>query len=318
MVKIAIAGGSSGVGREFTDALVATNKHEILLLSHKDAPPTLPARTTWIKTTYSSTAHLAEVLSGVHTVLSFIIEQESETSPVQRRLIDACVVAGVTRFAPSEWASSSLRHLPWYAYKASIRRYLAELNKEKQVLQYALFQPGLFADYLAAPHRTSRYIVPLQIPVDFANRRAILVDGVDAENARITLTTVADFAAVMVKAVEWTGEWPVDSGIAGTTMTLSELVRLGEKVRGGIPFNIEKVSKEDFLSGTWKTSWVPRNEHPSVPVEMQEGFARPATEGICLAFAEGAFGVRPVWNGLLPGFGFEGAEGFLGRVWGKE
>jgi hypothetical protein len=69
----------------------------------------------------------------VHTLLSFVTEQEGAESPIQKRLITAAVQAGVKRFAPSEWATSTTQHLPWYAYKAEIRRYLAELNKDKKV-----------------------------------------------------------------------------------------------------------------------------------------------------------------------------------------
>ncbi|KAL4992794.1 hypothetical protein BDW68DRAFT_148851 [Aspergillus falconensis] len=316
MVKIAIAGGTSGVGQEIVDALVATGKHEILLLSRKDAPSTpLPDHVAWIKTDYSDTDNLAAILKGVHTVLSFVIEQETETSPVQRRLIDASIAAGVKRFAPSEWASSTFDLVPWYAYKSSIRTYLSEINKEKKVLEYALFQPGLFTNYLGAPHKTMRHIPLLQTPIDFSNRRVILVEG--AENAPVTLTTVSDFTAVLVQAIEYEGSWPVTSGIAGSTMTLGELIALGERVRRG-KFSIERVKKEDFLAGTWETSWLPRNEHPSVPEEMVEEFARPATKGICLGLAEGAFRVEGVWNGILAEFRFEGAEEFLGRVWGAE
>ncbi|KAL5000909.1 hypothetical protein BDV10DRAFT_199555 [Aspergillus recurvatus] len=315
MVKIAIAGGNSGVGQEIVDALVARGKHEILLLSRKDAPSTpLPSSITWIKTDYSDTEKLADILNGVHTVLSFVIEQETETSPVQRRLIDASIAAGVKRFAPSEWASSTFNHLSWYAYKSSIRTYLADLNKERKVLEYTLFQPGLFANYLGAPHRTTRHIPLIQTAIDFANRRAILVEG--AENAPVTMTTVSDFTAVLVQAIEYEGSWPVISGIAGCTMTLGELIALGERVRGG-KFSIERVKREDFLAGTWETSWVPKNEHPSIPEEMKEEFARLATRGICLGLAEGAFRVEGVWNGILAEFVFEGAEGFLERVWGQ-
>ncbi|KAL4755707.1 uncharacterized protein BDW70DRAFT_168149 [Aspergillus foveolatus] len=317
MVKIAIAGGTSGVGQEVIDALVETKRHEILLLSRKDAPSTsLPDSITWIKTDYAETEQLADILKGVHTVLSFVIEQDGVTSPVQRRLIDASIAAGVKRFAPSEWASSTFDHLHWYAYKSSIRTYLSEVNREKQVLEYALFQPGLFTNYLAAPYKTTPHISLVETPIDFLHRRAILVEG--RENAPITLTTIADFKAVIVRAIEYQGAWPVVSGIAGSTLTLGELIALGERVRGG-KFSIERVKREDFLAGTWETSWVPRIEHPSIPKEKVDEFTKPATRGICLGIADGAFAVQGAWNDILDGFAFEGAEEFLGRIWkGKD
>jgi hypothetical protein len=88
---------------------------------------------TWIKPDYDSVDQLTESLQGVHTLLSFVTEQDGSESPIQKRLITAAVQAGVKRFAPSEWATSTTEHLPWYAYKAEIRRYLIELNKDKKV-----------------------------------------------------------------------------------------------------------------------------------------------------------------------------------------
>lgn len=35
MVRIALAGGSGGVGREILDALLATGKHDITIISRK-------------------------------------------------------------------------------------------------------------------------------------------------------------------------------------------------------------------------------------------------------------------------------------------
>ncbi|KAL4937872.1 hypothetical protein BDV06DRAFT_226542 [Aspergillus oleicola] len=312
MVKIAIAGGNSNVAQELVDYLVSLNKNEILILSRKDASTPASQGVTWVKTNYENTQELAGVLKGVHTVLSFIIEQDTETSPTQRRLIDAAIQAGVKRFAPSEWASSTFDGLSWYSYKLSIRAYLAEVNKDKKVLEYALFHPGLFTNYLTRPYSPMKYLQPLDNPIDFNNRRAIMVDG--AEKAKITLTTVEDFVVVIARALEYEGEWPVNSGIQGTSLTLGELISIGEKVRGA-PFKVERVRKADFEAGTWQTSWVPTIDHPSIPRDQVEAFAKPATAGICMGFANEAFHTLPVWNQLLPDYGFKQAGEFLEEVW---
>lgn len=59
---------------------------------------------TWVKADYEDQKQLAQILQGVHTVLSFIAPQDP-ASTVQITLIDAAVQAGVKRFAPSEWAT---------------------------------------------------------------------------------------------------------------------------------------------------------------------------------------------------------------------
>ncbi|KAL4924045.1 uncharacterized protein BDV17DRAFT_222334 [Aspergillus undulatus] len=312
MVKIAIAGATSNVAQELIDHLVSTKKHEILLLARKDAPAELPQGVTWVKTDYADVEELTKILKGVHTVLSFIIEQETQDSPIQRRLIGAAIQAGVKRFAPSEWASSTFDGLSWYSYKASIREYLADLNKDKKVLEYSLFHPGLFTNYLTRPYNPMKYIKPLDNPIDFNNRRAIVV--ANAETAKITLTTLEDFVGIVAKAIEYEGPWPVSGGIQGNTLTLGELLAIGERVRGA-PFKIESVKREDFEAGSWETSWVPVVDHPSIPADQVQAFARPATAGISLGFANGAFGASDEWNGIFSEYVFTKAEEFLEGAW---
>ena len=70
----------------------------------------------------------------------------------------------------------------------------------------------------------------MEVPFDYNGRRALLLEGGDDE--KITLTTAQDLANVVAKAVEYEGEWPIVGGIRGTTMTVGELIALGEKLRG--------------------------------------------------------------------------------------
>jgi len=58
----------------------------------------------WARTDYRDKARLGRILRGIDTVLSFIVVVEDAGDIAQRSLIDACVAAGVRRFAPSEWA----------------------------------------------------------------------------------------------------------------------------------------------------------------------------------------------------------------------
>lgn len=58
---------------------------------------------TRIQVDYQSQMQLTHALKGVHTLLSFVSEQEDPASPLQKNLIRAAVDAGVKRFAPNEW-----------------------------------------------------------------------------------------------------------------------------------------------------------------------------------------------------------------------
>lgn len=58
----------------------------------------------WVVADYTDVGRLVDLLQGVDTVLSFIVVAQDKGNQSQRNLIDACVKAGVRRFAPSDWA----------------------------------------------------------------------------------------------------------------------------------------------------------------------------------------------------------------------
>jgi hypothetical protein len=76
-------------------------------------------------------------------------------------------------------------------------------------------------------------VTPLDTFIDFQNRRAIVVEG--HEDAIMTLTTVQDIAGVVAQAVEVNGEWPKIGGIKGNSVSISQILKIGEKVRGRSP-----------------------------------------------------------------------------------
>ena len=112
-------------------------------------------------------------------------------------------------------------------------------------------------------------MAPLNTMFDVQNRRAIVVNGHDFT---MTFTTVQDLAAVVAKAVTYDGEWPVIGGIRGNSVKVSQILKIGEKVRGmpfryrrqkaylltgdlGRPFAIDTVELGDLEAGILKTSW---------------------------------------------------------------
>lgn len=96
-------------------------------------------------------------------------------------------------------------------------------------MEYSLFQPGLFTDFFTLPYGPPTHASLSPLYFDFQSRRAILVgDG----NYTITLTTIGDLAAVVAEAVDFSGEWPRIGGIRGSQITVAELLRIGEELRG--------------------------------------------------------------------------------------
>lgn len=107
--------------------------------------------------------------------------------------------------------------------------FLGPAYQNQQILEYTLFQPGLFLDYLASPYKTAKHVDPLDTMVDIQNCRAIVVDGHDPT---LTLTSVQDVAEVVTKALEHERTWPTNGGIKGNTMKFSQIIELAERIRG--------------------------------------------------------------------------------------
>ncbi|KAI4861842.1 NAD(P)-binding protein [Hypoxylon rubiginosum] len=315
MVKIALAGASGQLAREIIDALVATQKHEIIGLD--PAPlPSLPG-VTWVKTTYEDKSELVRLLQGVETVMCFFPVHFDPGSATQKRLIDAAVEAGVKRYAPSEWATgtkleTSLDGIPWYAGKVEITRYLEDLNKEKKVIEYTRFQVGAFMNYLGHPHKTSEHVKTLSFLFDFEKQRATLVK--DRLDDVVVWTTVQDIAGVVARAVEYEGEWPAIGGITGTRLTVREMLQIGEAI--GKPFTIDWLKLEDIEAEERDMgSFADFDLHTASP-EVVEAFLNMALKGILLGISRGAYDITDEWNKILPDYKFTQVEDFLKKVWG--
>lgn len=312
MVKVAVAGGSGQVSREIIDALLLSRKHEITVLSRKKAPTThTTPEVHWQTVDYNDKSGLVNALRGTHTLLSFVQTLSDPDQKSQKNLIDAAIAAGVKRFAPSEYGSKTTVDMPWQHGKEEIRNYLEEVNKKGDILEYTLFQPGLLLDYLAYPYKTAKHVDPLQTVFDFQNKRAILVDG--HEGAIMTLTTVADLAAIVARAIDYEGTWPRDGGIRGNRVTFSQLLEIGQRVRGD--FSVDKVKVEDLEAGNLKTSWNIEAVHQAVSNDQATALLKAVTIGILLSSSKAAWDVSDEMNRLFPNYEFTRIENFLAKVW---
>ncbi|KAB5580227.1 hypothetical protein GE09DRAFT_1279195 [Coniochaeta sp. 2T2.1] len=314
MAKIAIAGGSGQVAREVIDALEAADKHEITIFTRRPlSSDIVKPGVSYQVVDYNDKDDLVKALQGIHTVLSFIQLLSDPGQKSQRNLIDACVLAGVERFAPSEYGSAGTVDMPWWAGKEEVRQYLRELNKNGKLLEYTLFQPGVFLDYLASPYQTAKHVVPLDTVFDFQNRRAIVVEG--HEDAIMTFTSTRDLATAVALAVDYNGgEWPEVSGIRGNRVSVSRVIEIGERVRGS-PFAIEKVKLENLEAGALNTSWTVGKKHHAVSDEDALALFRTVTIGMLLSSVKGAWDVSDEVNKLFPELCFEEIETFLNKIW---
>jgi hypothetical protein len=84
-------------------------------------------------------------------------------------------------------------------------------------------------NYFSYPHKSAEYFHNTEVKIDFQNCRAIVLDEGDNQ---LTLTTVQDLGRVVAAAIDFEGEWPETGGIRGGQIKTSELIKLGEKLRG--------------------------------------------------------------------------------------
>ncbi|KAF6816170.1 NmrA-like family protein [Colletotrichum musicola] len=302
MVKVALAGGWGQLGHEVLDALIARHKHDILILSRRDAPT-------------------PDLGRGVHTVLSFLAGPDhqgaaSAQQDAQISLIDASVRAGVKRFAPSEWASAGFDHMPWYAFKQSARDHLSNLSKDKKATSLIPPSPSLFTNYLLHPFQSAKHVRVFEQQINFYARRALVADT----ECFVTSTAVRDVAKVVALAVEYEGEWPVDGGISGARMTIEEVIALGEKIRGTHtpscgPLDVTELRMQDLEAGVVKAPWFPEIDHPAIPEETQDAVRPVLLAGVLRSLAAGAWESSDTWNRLLPDFEFTQPEDIFTKGW---
>ncbi|KLU92206.1 hypothetical protein MAPG_11152 [Magnaporthiopsis poae ATCC 64411] len=321
MVKIAIAGAGGQLAREIIDAFVETGRHEILGLMRKDtsAQPSLPG-VTWVQNKFDDKAELVRLLAGVNTVLCFFTVEKDEGARAQKLLIDAAVEAGVPRYIPSEWSmgaslKANIHTAPHYANKLLVREYLADLNNRnnsgKKVLEYTLLWPGLFANYLGFPHKTTAHVSAFEIFMNIDAGVAIAVEG--HADARVAFTTMADLSRAVVRIVEYEGEWPVNGGLRGESIRYADLLELATRLRGSAapPMEVEWVKMEDLEAGRLATKWLPKLDHPAMASGLTEEMSRGFLVGIVRALAVGGWDTSDEWNKLLPDMEFTGLERFL-------
>ncbi|KAK4245877.1 hypothetical protein C7999DRAFT_42631 [Corynascus novoguineensis] len=313
MVKIAIVGPGQ-LACAIIDGLVATGKHEIVVLSRRAAPENVQKGTTWVKVDYTDKQSLVQALDGVHTVLSFVLVMTEDDAFAQKNLIDAAIEAGVKRIAPSEWAVANFKHLTWYNAKLAIRDYLREKNKEGKVIEYTFFQPGWFMNYLGGAHQTSKHFKTAVLLVNHDKGRI----GIAGDpSSLVTYTAIHDIVNIVVKAIDYEGEWPEVGGINGHTLSVADEVAIGERVRGK-KYQVEKISIDDAKAGKIDDSWLPDLDWPGlahVPESQRLAFARIFLSGLLLNLAEGGATVSDEWNRIFPDYKFTKVDEFLTGVY---
>ncbi|KAL8941386.1 MAG: hypothetical protein Q9216_002264 [Gyalolechia sp. 2 TL-2023] len=249
MVRIAIAGGTGGLGRTLLDELAQGDEHTVYVLTRKSALPfEVPANVRCLTPSYDNIDAMANLLhqNEIQTVISTMNPPTPEIQTAQENLIRAAAQAPtVKRFIPSEWSIDLFaddEHVPlsWKVFK---RQSIAVLE-EYPDLEWTMVYNGYFLDYFGMPHYQS-YMLP-EIPyIDIAACKAAIPGS---GNDKIAFTLTKDVAKFVRKMVESDERWPTRTRIAGDTVTLNEILQVAEQARG-TKFDVVHDSLEDLRAG---------------------------------------------------------------------
>ena len=227
MVKVAVAGGTGGIGKHIVEAILATKKHDVVVLSRSSTHDLLESKgVKVVAVSYADATSLDNALQGVHTVISTIggLDYDSWVTP-HLALLEAAKRAGVRRFVPSDW---SFRGLPNYPIVLYSNKAPVEEAVRKSGLEYTIFELGVFMNYLASGTPGVGYLRPLKMVLDVENCTAMVPgDG----NVPVVMTRAEDVGAFVAAALDLP-QWPEVSRMAGDRMSYNEVLKLAESVRG--------------------------------------------------------------------------------------
>lgn len=226
MVRVVVAGGSGGLGQHIVDAILATKKHDVVVLSRSPKPALSRRGATVVPVSYTDPNSLENALKGADAVISTMVDYNpTRWVASQLALLNAAKKAGVRRFAPSEWTGRNVPNDPINLYAC---RYDMEKAVRKSGLEFTFFENGAFMNYLGCGTPGVGYIDPWKLIVDVENCSATIPgDG----NNPIVMTRTEDIGAFVAASLDLP-KWPEVSRMRGDRMTYNEIVAVAEKVRG--------------------------------------------------------------------------------------
>ncbi|KAI5456759.1 hypothetical protein BGZ63DRAFT_428865 [Mariannaea sp. PMI_226] len=253
MTRVAIAGGTGGLGSTIVEAIIACKKHDVFVLSRTTTEVFInQPEVTVLIVDYSSPENIEGVLkaNAIDTVISCLTMNTEEGSQAQLNLIEgAAKSTTVRRFAPSEFGidymAASKANYPFPSTDFKV----AAVNKLLgfPTMKYTRFINGTFMDYFG-PFQSRLNVIALV--VDYENGKAVVAgDG----NTPVVITHSTDVARFVAAALDLE-EWPEASVIRGDKVTLNELVAFAEISH---KFDVSHDKLDDVKAG--KSTELPAN-----------------------------------------------------------
>ncbi|KAI1267746.1 NAD(P)-binding protein [Xylariaceae sp. FL1019] len=247
MPVVAVAGGTSSIGRSIVEAIVETGKHEVIVLSRKPNPELEDVlKVRFIAVDYFDHEGLVECLEDnkIHTLISAMTFKPTNGAIPEVQLLTAADASKVTRrYVFNNWGcpledGDELR-MPVQAFKVEA---LKALHQTKD-LEHTQFYPGFFTDYWCMPAVKS-HIEAAAYVVDIPNSTAVIPgDGTTPVGFTHTLD-VAKYVAAALDLEKWESEY----NIVADKKTWNEFLPLFEDARG-TKFKVTYDSIESLKAG---------------------------------------------------------------------
>ncbi|CAD0095813.1 unnamed protein product [Aureobasidium vineae] len=228
MKTIALAGATTGFGLTVLDHFLKSPHPYTLVLLTRSPQPHLSVQGIDVRPIdYLDHKTLVSALQGVHTILSFIGGSASALQDAQLSLLSAAKEAGVTRFAPSEYAGKGYDGIDIYAGKAIVWDAVC-----KSGLQYTRFDCGIFMNTFATgtPYGEIEALANLR-PWNFViNMKAGTAEVPASGNDKIVFTEMNDVARFVIASLELE-VWPEVLDMRGDVKTYREAISIAKKVQ---------------------------------------------------------------------------------------
>ncbi|TVY52519.1 Oxidoreductase swnN, partial [Lachnellula suecica] len=214
MVTVAVAGGTGHLGRTIVEALLATGKHDVKILSRTPNPTlSLTLGIPIIAVDYSDTPSLTKKLQElqIHTVISAMsnYDDAAGSHPKEVELIQAADASVATkRFVASRWSAPySEKHIGQLSSVSNIGLARTAL-RSTTALEHTAFYSGFFLDYFGMPAVTS-HMAPFTMVLDMAHNCAAVPGSGEREVVFTHTRDTARFVAASLELEKWESEMVV-------------------------------------------------------------------------------------------------------------
>ena len=252
MVLVAIAGGSSpSLGTAIIKAIKEGGRHEVVILSRVNSISTRGwtsrPETDIRLVDYGSLRSLRQGLQGVHTLISVIKSRNpNEMVTYHQNMLEAAKVAGVKRFAPSQFGMGQIAHEKIDLLQPKI--HIWDLCQQSG-LECTRFTLGMFMNYLGLgcpADRKEEALAGLEDDlylglIDIGAGHALVPVTDQGQPARMSMCELGDVGRFVAAALDL-DKWEDEMSMVGSTTTMDEVVWMAERM--GRLMRTETVTKE--------------------------------------------------------------------------